>query len=663
MYLSNIGAKKLSLFLKGVISEKIFQQFSEVLNINITSAELKLYEEKYIPQNFVEQLLWNTVVDNPIAETALELALFEYEYLYSKDIFQLLSGELTEGITFKIVLSVIGQDFAQSALITDAYIKISKILNIKKNNSDIDKIRFNADFTLISFIRNQNYVSSTNLQDYINVYFPDTQSYNLMLWENQLNDMYENTFYSGNSVGIVYGENFSGKKFFVRNIISRNDNTALIVNYQYFKSDNDDDLKLKIIQLIRDCYLLQAVLCISDITLENESLAAQNIIVNTLKLILSEYSFFNIPLFITSNSDISLVPYLDYPCFTFYIPRLNSFQSIEAWNYFKNQYDIEDNNCFDEIADRIILPVGKISNAIYSASIRNIHNDKRKLSELCYSLMDDNSFKGVSKIYPKYTWNDLKLPDNEKNILQQICSYVKYKDFIMENWEMSKSYQYGSCASALFTGPPGTGKTMSAHVIANSLNLALYKVDLSQIVDKYIGETEKHLNEIFNYAESSNAVLFFDEADALIGKRSDIADSKDKFANTQVSYILQKIEEYNGIVLMATNYSNNIDPAIIRRIRYVVKFQIPDKKIREEIWHTVFSAKVPHDNIDFKLLSSDEFEFSGAVIKNIALNAAVLAVSENSSINMSHIARSIVSEYHKAERTIIPESLKQFLKD
>lgn len=162
-----------------------------------------------------------------------------------------------------------------------------------------------------------------------------------------------------------------------------------------------------------------------------------------------------------------------------------------------------------------------------------------------------------------------------------------------DEWNLESRYSYGKNVSALFYGPPGTGKTMAVHVIANMLNLPLYRIDLSQVVDKYIGETEKRLEEIFNAAEKNNTVLFFDEADAIFGKRSDVHEAKDKYANTEVSYILQRIEQYDGIVILATNYRKNIDEAFMRRIRYVVEFSLPDARLRKELWKSSFSDEIP----------------------------------------------------------------------
>ncbi len=663
MILFDIGAKKISLFLKNVVTDDVFQKFAEVLDKNITNEDIISLEDSYIPSNFVQEFIWQNIQDNDIAKTLFEIATFEYYYTYSNEILKLLNINQTRGITLKnILLMTNNTSYLDNNDVLQAYYIIKKILHIKSYSANMEEIGFSLDFTLAYLISDGSYMPSIELQNYINISFNYESKAILSLWQDDFQNFCENVFSSENSIGIVSGENFSGKKSLVEKAIHSKGYNSIMIDYGYFKSNSDDILKLKVLNLIRDCFLMQGIICITDVSYDGNTSFEQKNILNVIKFLMLEYDFMELPLFITTDLNVSIVPHLEYLCYTFSIPKLTSIQSESAWNYFQNKYDFSQENCFNDISKRIILPLGKIEKVVYSSIINSTYNDKYKTSQLCYNLIEDKNFKGVNKIHSEYTWEDLKLYSKEKDILKQICSYVQFKDFVMNSWNMKKSYQYGSCASALFTGPPGTGKTMAAHIIANTLNLALYRVDLSQIMDKYIGETEKHLNEIFDYAENSNAVLFFDEADALIGKRSDISDAKDKFANTQVSYILQKIEEFNGIVLMATNYSNNIDNAIIRRIRYIVKFQFPNSDIREQIWKSILNDDIPHTNIDFKYLSSDEFEFSGAVIKNIILNATILAVSEGSPVDMSHIARSIVSEYNKNNRTIIPETLRQFLK-
>lgn len=217
----------------------------------------------------------------------------------------------------------------------------------------------------------------------------------------------------------------------------------------------------------------------------------------------------------------------------------------------------------------------------------------------------------------------------------------------------------GGC---LFSLPvrPGTGKTMCAQVIANELNMEMYKINISQIVSKYIGETEKNLQAVFAEARKSNCILFFDECDAIFGKRSEVKDAHDRNANVEVAYLLQQIEEHDGVCIMATNLIGNIDAAFMRRITYVIHFPFPDAAMREEIYRRTMPREAPvADDIDWVFLA-EKFQLSGGHIKNIVLSAAFLAALEDSPIGMSHLLRAAVRELKKNEIVVVREELREY---
>ena len=251
------------------------------------------------------------------------------------------------------------------------------------------------------------------------------------------------------------------------------------------------------------------------------------------------------------------------------------------------------------------------------------------------------------KIESGRCWDDLVLPETRRALLREICNQVRHRERVYGDWGFGRMFSHGKGLSVLFSGPPGTGKTMAAGVIARELCLDLYKIDLSGVVSKYIGETEKNLSRIFQEAESANAILFFDEADALFGKRTEVSDSHDRYANIEISYLLQKMEEYDGVVILASNLRQNIDDAFVRRIRFIVEFPFPDEESRRRIWQTHFPDAAPVDEeIDFRFLSRS-FEVSGGHIRNIVLNAAFLAADNGGAIGMEHILRSVRQEYEK----------------
>ena len=250
--------------------------------------------------------------------------------------------------------------------------------------------------------------------------------------------------------------------------------------------------------------------------------------------------------------------------------------------------------------------------------------------------------------YPKVRFTDLKIPDKVQSTLEQICCSAMSGYRIFEEWGLGKQYSYGRAVTVMLSGPPGTGKTMTAQAIAGELGLPLYQVDLSGVMDKYIGETEKHLEEIFSFAEKANVVLFFDEADVLFGKRGEISEGRDRYANMEITYILQRIEQFEGIVILSTNLYNNIDKAFLRRMKYVLKYGMPDKAIRHRIWTSNLPKEQFREDLDVDYLAS-QFEFTGGMIKNVILSASVAAVYEESRLSMEHLLQAIRAEYEKME--------------
>jgi SpoVK/Ycf46/Vps4 family AAA+-type ATPase len=226
---------------------------------------------------------------------------------------------------------------------------------------------------------------------------------------------------------------------------------------------------------------------------------------------------------------------------------------------------------------------------------------------------------------------------------------------VLDQWGFDRKLSLGKGVTALFAGPSGVGKTMAAEVIATELDIDLYKIDLSGVVSKYIGETEKNLDRIFTAAENANAILFFDEADALFGKRSEVKDSHDRYANIEISYLLQKMEMYDGVAILATNLRQNLDEAFLRRLAFAVHFPFPGQQDRRLIWKSIWPAAVPIDPAaDFEFLAST-FKLSGGNIKNIALAAAFLAAEADQPVSMRHLVTAVDREYQKMGKPLAPE--------
>jgi AAA+ superfamily predicted ATPase len=247
-------------------------------------------------------------------------------------------------------------------------------------------------------------------------------------------------------------------------------------------------------------------------------------------------------------------------------------------------------------------------------------------------------------------WEDLILPEAQKATLQQIGAHVRNRLKVYQDWGFADRGARGLGISALFAGESGTGKTMAAEVLARELQLDLYRIDLSAVVSKYIGETEKNLRRVFDAAEDSGAILLFDEADALFGKRSEIKDSHDRYANIEVSYLLQRMESYRGLAILTTNLKAALDVAFERRLRFVVHFPFPDQAMREAIWRSVFPARTPLGAIDNRKLA--RLSVTGGSIRNIAINAAFRAAELHEPVSMSHLLQAAYHEASKRERPL-----------
>ncbi len=256
------------------------------------------------------------------------------------------------------------------------------------------------------------------------------------------------------------------------------------------------------------------------------------------------------------------------------------------------------------------------------------------------------------KIEPKYGWSDMVLPPEPMNQLREICNQARHRSTVFGRWGFERKLSLGKGLNVLFSGPPGTGKTMAAEVLSHELKLDLFKIDLSQVVSKYIGETEKSLHQIFREAEANHAILFFDEADALLGKRSEVKDAHDRYANIEIGYLLQKMEEYEGVTILATNLRQNIDDAFVRRIRFIIEFPFPEEEDRLRIWQGIWPKETPlAEGIDLGAIAR-RFKLAGGNIRNIAVAASFLAAAEGKRVEMGHLLHATRRELYKMGRLV-----------
>jgi hypothetical protein len=313
------------------------------------------------------------------------------------------------------------------------------------------------------------------------------------------------------------------------------------------------------------------------------------------------------------------------------------------------------------LAGQFALTTGQIRDAVASARDQAIQRGDALQGHdlLAAARAHSNPRLGTlaRKIEPRYTWEDIVLPDDPIALLHEIVDTVRRRPLVLDEWGVGRKLASSAGVTMLFSGDPGTGKTMAAEVMAAELGLDLYKIDLSGVVSKYIGETEKNLERIFGEAQSSNAILFFDEADAIFGKRSEVKDAHDRYANIEISYLLQRMEAYEGVTILATNLRANLDEAFTRRLQFAVDFPFPDEEYRLRIWRTLFPPDVPREpDLDFALLAR-RFKLAGGNIRNILVSAAYLAASDGGRLGMKHLLHGTRRELQKMGRLLNEQDL------
>ncbi len=320
------------------------------------------------------------------------------------------------------------------------------------------------------------------------------------------------------------------------------------------------------------------------------------------------------------------------------------------WQSESKEYELEEGTDLSEISGEFDMSPGSVKKAFRFAGILS-ENKKLTVSDIkngCYRSFDPDMGEKAVRLRRSFCWEDIVIPEQSRKLLIDACQQIRLRHKVLNDWGFSGKMPYGTGVSMIFTGPPGTGKTMAAQVMANELEMDIYKISLANVVSKYIGETEKNLNEIFDKARLCKGILFFDEADVLFSKRTEVKEANDKYSNMEAAFLLQKIEEYTGVVILATNLVQNFDEAFKRRMRFIIDFPFPDAELRRIIWQKAFPEKAPVDNIDLDFLV-ERFELSGSNIRNIAIHSAYLAAGENSSgIGMKHIMAAVRNEFAKS---------------
>ncbi len=458
------------------------------------------------------------------------------------------------------------------------------------------------------------------------------------------------------SAVMISGRKGIGREYQAVSAASRNGHHSLVADLEF--ADKKTEALKEADMLSR---LFDAVLIVKGMEEDDDGLPVLSD--NELKAELEKLQPAVSPLFLLSERMLHL--HLKLSAISIELEDTTVDERIELFkDGFKN-VELSEGVAIDEVAVKFhftpmqIRDASRRAEGIYKVDRSPLSEDT--VSECCYGEVVTKLDQLARRVKGKYTWDDIVIPHEIKRLVKQAIAHVKYHHKIYSEWGFGKKLTYGTGVSILFAGVPGTGKTMCAQIIARELSMEMYKVNLSQIVSKYIGETEKNLQAVFTEARNSNCILFFDECDSLFGKRSsEVKDSNDRNANVETAYLLQQIEEYDGVCILATNLLQNIDEAFLRRITFVVHFPFPDAGSREEIFKRTFPKDMPlSDDIDWKFISG-KFELSGGYIKNIVLSASFLAAEEDTIVSMRHMVNAAVDEMRKNGIVVVRETLAEY---
>lgn len=463
----------------------------------------------------------------------------------------------------------------------------------------------------------------------------------------------------------ILGQQGNGRKQIVKIILTESGRQGVFLDIMQILSE-EAQIETVVQSIYQECVLKEKILCLFFQKSSVEEDEKTEISSNKIEGFLKQCSR-NLPFFIWFSEDKSQyfsslgIPYISYE-----IRPLSITERGNVWKKEASQYSVAEEVDFELIGSQYLASRRTIKDALWNAEM----NRKAKSAERIEAKDIKNAVKQqtanelgrCAKLIPAvYTWDSLVLPKEQIYTLTMICNQVKYRNVVGEEWGFYDKTAYGRGVCALFYGAPGTGKTMAVQVIANELGLNLYRIDLSQLISKYIGETEKNISRVFKRAKGMNAILFFDEADSIFAKRLDVKDHMDRSANAQTAHLLQEIENYDGLSILATNLVSNIDDAFKRRIWFMVKFPYPTEEIRLSLWQTILPAKIPcEEELDLAFFA-EKFELSGSSIKEILTTAAFIAASGKRMLKNRDIVEAIKINYSKYGKLLTDEEFEHLI--
>lgn len=457
----------------------------------------------------------------------------------------------------------------------------------------------------------------------------------------------------GNRIFAYTGDEGSGRKFFVKYFCQDKNLRAITMNCKKLFATDFSFVDQALWSLTRECILTGACAVLEELTFREEN---KEQFQTYMDMAFSKLTDKDITVFTTAKEKMDFKDITKKPVIYLALDFPDIDGRIACWEYFSKGYTLDSDCDLVEMANKFIFTPGKIADALQYAKSLAIMDKceaipRNTLFKGCNAQMSSELSQKATRVEAKFGFEDIVMNADQRETIEHAIDQMNFKKQVYEQWNYMKKYPYGRGLTVLLFGAPGTGKSMMAQVLAHELNLELYRVDISKVVDKYVGETEKALSMIFREAKKCNVVLFFDECDTIFAKRSDDGGSNQASANNKTALLLQEMEAYDGVCVLATNYKHNIDPAFFRRMKYIVEFQFPNPDTREMLWTTTVPKTTPlADDVDFRFLA-EKFEFAGGNIKNCILNAAFLAAgdknNEDNLVHMRHYLQAIRYEFVK----------------
>ena len=528
---------------------------------------------------------------------------------------------------------------------------LQPIMDLRVNSNMPFSTVLTPDKRMIDFLFGNNPLRlDENYQRFFHMLTDEKELDPIMANRTQLEAM-EISYEQGVRIFSWYGDEGSGRKFFIKQFCREQGIRAITLNCKKLFVYDFSFVEKALWAIRRECIFTDACCCLNELDFREDE---KEKYIGYMDLAVSKLREHHILIFLMSREKLPLKSVTDEEFTELELPTPGNQEREDCWKYFSKDYGLDKDVELPEMATKFLFTPGKIKSALKQAKSFSIMNheiliSRAKLFEGCYNQMSSELTQKATKVKANFGFEDIVMNASQRETLEHAIDQMNFRKQVYDNWNYTKKYPYGRGLSVLLFGAPGTGKSMCAQVIAHELNLELYRVDLSKVIDKYVGETEKSISMIFREAKKCNVVLFFDECDTLFAKRSDDGGSNQSSNNNKTALLLQEVEAYDGVSVLATNYKHNIDPAFFRRMKYIVEFQFPDVDTREMLWRTTIPKGTPlADDVDIRFLA-ERFEFVGGNIKNCILNAAFLAAADGDGkeVGMKHYLMAIKYEFVK----------------